>query len=124
MGPHRLILAFAIFVGLAVLTGAQADDLKVLETHPAANAVMDSRSDGFLVRFNRAIDHVNSRMFVKRGNETVETLQPRVDTEVNVLFARAPTLPAGQYTLHWVVKTMQDARIEQGDVPFSIDGSK
>ena len=124
MGPHRLTLTFAIFVGLAVLTGAQADDFKVLETNPAANAVVDSRSDGFLLRFNRAIDHVNSRIFVKRGSEIVETLQPRVDTEVNVLFARASTLPTGQYTLHWVVKTMQDATIEQGDVPFSIDGSK
>jgi methionine-rich copper-binding protein CopC len=105
---------------LGVSAAARADDLKVLETNPVANGTMDARSDGFLVRFNQPVDHINSRLLVKRGSETVETLTPRLQSNPNVLFARAPALAPGSYTLHWEVKTMADARIEQGDVPFSI----
>jgi methionine-rich copper-binding protein CopC len=104
---------------LSTLGGAHADELKVLETGPAANAVLQGVSDGFFVRFNQPVDHINSRLLVKRGSEVMETLQPRLQSNPNVLFARAATLPPGSYTLHWVVKTMTDARIEQGDVPFS-----
>ena len=109
---------------LAALPAAHAEDLKVLETGPAANAVLSAPSDGFFVRFNQPVDHINSRLLVKRGADVVETLVPRLQSNPNVLFARAPTLAPGSYTLHWAVKTMQDAKIEQGDVPFSIAAPK
>src|SRR5437016_4470265 len=117
----RLRLIAMLLLALAVAPIANADELKVLETGPAANAVVDGVSDGFFVRFDRPVDHVNSRLLIKRGSEVVETLQPRLQSNPNVLFARASTLPPGKYTLHWVVKTLlADAKIEQGDVPFSI----
>ena len=120
---RRQLLAMVVLALVGAST-ARADDLKVLETNPAANSVMDTHSDGFFVRFNQPVDHINSRLLVKRGDVVVETLVPRLQSNPNVLFARAPTLPPGQYTLHWVVKTMTDARIEQGDVPFSIGAPK
>jgi methionine-rich copper-binding protein CopC len=120
----RSSLIVMLLLASALPPPARADDLKVLETGPAANATIDTRSDGFFVRFNQPVDHVNSRLVVKRGDETVETLTPRLQSNPNVLFARAPTLPAGKYTLHWVVKTLTDVRVEQGDVPFSISGAK
>jgi len=114
-----------VLMGIVAMTaGARADDLKVLETGPAVNAVLDSVSDGFFVRFNQPVDHINSPLLVKRGSEVMETLTPRLQSNPNVLFARAATLPPGSYTLHWVVKTIADARIEQGDVPFSIGTPK
>jgi methionine-rich copper-binding protein CopC len=115
-------LACAV-VGVA-LSAAGADELKVLETGPAANAVLEGVSDGFFVRFDRPVDHINSRLLVKRGSEVMETLQPRLQSNPNVLFARASTLPPGKYTLHWIVKTIQDANVVEGDVPFSIGSLK
>jgi methionine-rich copper-binding protein CopC len=109
-----------VVLALLGAASARADDLKVVETNPAANAVMSGVSDGFFVRFNQPVDHVSSRIFVKRGGEIVETLVPRLQSNPNVLFARASTLPPGQYTLHWVVKTLAEAKVEEGDVPFSI----
>lgn len=117
---RRMLLVFAAAAGLSPLQTAHAEDLKVIETGPAANAVLSGPSEGFFVRFNQPVDHVSSRLFVKRGGEIVETLVPRLQSNPNVLFARAPTLPAGQYMLHWVVKTVADAKAEEGDVPFSI----
>src|ERR1700752_159786 len=114
MALHRFILAL-ICAGLLGLATARAEDLKVLETGPAASAVLTGPSDGFFVRFNQPVDHISSRLFLKRGGEFVETLVPRLQSNPNVLFARAPALPPGQYTLHWVVKTMADAKVEEGD---------
>src|ERR1044071_9018482 len=116
----RLQLVAMIVSALVAASGALAEDLKVLETGPAANAVLSGPSDGFFVRFNQPVDHISSRIFIKRGGEIVETLVPRLQSNPNVLFARAPALPPGQYTLHWVVKTMADAKVEEGDVPFSM----
>ena len=122
---HRYAtVALASLAMLAAVTLARADDLKVIETWPAANAAVEGLSDGFLVRFNQPVDHISSRLFVKRGGEIVETLNPRLQSSPNVLFARAPALPSGSYTLHWVVKTVQDVRVEEGDVSFSIGKSK
>ena len=116
----RLQLVAMIVLALVGASAARADDLKVLETGPAANAVISTPSDGFFVRFNQPVDHIFSRLIVKRGADVVETLVPRLQSNPNVLFARAPSLAPGSYTLHWTVKTIQDAKIEQGDVPFSI----
>lgn len=121
------MILFRIFfasLGCFVLSGALVDthaaDLKVLQSRPSPNAVLTSASDGFSIQFSQPIDHINSRLHVKRGTEIVETLVPRLESAPNALFARAPALPNGDYTLHWVVRTMTDAKIEEGDVPFSI----
>jgi methionine-rich copper-binding protein CopC len=125
MGLRRWkIFSLACAVVGAALSAVAADELKVLDTGPVANAVLESVSDGFFVRFDRPVDHMNSRLLVKRGGEVVETLQPRLQSSPNVLFARAATLPPGKYTLHWIVKTMQDTNMVEGDVPFSIGSLK
>lgn len=125
MVPRRVTILALVGVGmLAGFAAARADDLKVLETNPVANGTFDKRSDGFLVRFNQPVDHVNSQLVIKRGSDVVETLQPRLQSNPNVLFARAPGLPDGQYVLHWYVKTLAGAKVEQGDVPFSVTTPK
>src|SRR5207302_10537453 len=109
---------------LAALSSARADELKVLETGPAANAELEGVSDGFFVRFDRPVDHINSRLLIKRGSEVVETLQPRLQSNPNVLFARAATLPRRKYALPCMAKTLTYAKIEHGDGPYSIAPSK
>jgi methionine-rich copper-binding protein CopC len=97
-----------------------AAPLRALETFPAENAVIDSRSDGFFVRFDRPIDHVHSVLLIKHGNQVVETLRLRLETAPEVLFARVPTLPPGDYTLHWLVRTLADADVVEGAISFRI----
>ena len=45
----------------------------------AANAVIDGRTSAFYVRFDRPVDHVRSLLLIKRGDEVIETLQPRLE---------------------------------------------
>ena len=66
------------------------------------------------------IDHVHSVLLIKHGNQVVETLRSRLETAPEVLFARVPTLPPGDYTLHWLVRTLADADVVEGAISFRI----
>lgn len=99
---------------------ALARPMAMVESNPAASAVIHSRSAEFFVRFDGPVDHRRSRLTITRDGKLVETLHPRLDSRPSVLFARAPRLGAGDYMLHWNVISMQGADVTQGDIPFSV----
>jgi methionine-rich copper-binding protein CopC len=111
-------------VSLLLVPGrARAQAAHVVESDPAADAVVDGRTTAFYVRFDRPVDHVRSLLLIKRGDEVIETLQPRLDSALDVLFARAPTLPPGKYTLHWRAITLTGVQTSEGDIPFTVGRS-
>jgi methionine-rich copper-binding protein CopC len=121
----RRAALLALLVGLAVPTHSWAQAIKVVETGPAANAVIDRLpADGVFVRFDKPVDHIHSILFIKRGGTTIQTLHPRFKTEPQVLFANAPPLPPGDYTLAWSVITLEDKRVAEGEIPFTIAAGK
>jgi len=99
---------------------AVARDVSVLDSAPKAKAVIGEPSSEFFVRFDRPIDHIHSRLSIWRDGQLVEHLQPRLQSSPDVLFARAPTLPPGEYLLRWTVRTMEGVKVIQGDIPFTI----
>ena len=99
---------------------AWAQDVHMMELHPAASAVMDGRSSEFFVRFDRPVDHVHSLLTITSGGKVVETLHPRLDSAPDVLFAIAPSLASGNYKLHWSVRTMAGVQATEGDIPFTV----
>jgi methionine-rich copper-binding protein CopC len=111
-----------ILTGLALLAPvpAWADDVRVMDSQPTAKAVIGEPGSSFFVRFDRPIDHIQSRLSIYRDGQLVERLEPRLQTEPNILFARAPTLPPGEYTMHWVVRTFEGAKVEEGSIPFMV----
>ena len=121
MMSRRLAIVVLTSMPLAgTLAPAWAEEVLVVQSTPAASAVIDGRSSAFLVRFDRPVDHVHSTLSITRDGKLVEQLQPRLDSAPEVLFARAPTLPAGDYKLHWSVRTMAGVDAVQGDIPFTV----
>lgn len=119
----RLFAALCVAIlglGSAVPAAAQAQNLKVVETMPANGTVYRGLSSEYYVRFDRPIDHIQSSFMIKRGDEVVEVLQPRFKTEPNVLFALAPTLPAGNYTFGWRLRKLDGTEVMEGEVAFSV----
>ena len=96
--------------------GAQSPDINVLESAPAAHAHIGRRSSAFFVRS----DHRKSTLVIKQGDKVIERLHPRLESAPEVLFAEAPTLPVGNYTLHWAVITLQGEKAISGDIPFQV----
>jgi methionine-rich copper-binding protein CopC len=120
MSWRLTIIALSFTVILYAPAPAWAEELHVVQSTPAASAVIGGRSSEFLVRFDRPVDHVHSTLAITRDGKLVERLPPRLESAPEVLFARAPTLPAGDYKLHWSVRTMTDVDTIQGDVPFTV----
>src|SRR5262245_43609775 len=117
----RSMTLFLAFTGLLLpQDAAWAQAVRVIESTPAPNAAIGGRSSGYSVRFDKPVDHVHSILIIKRGDAVVETLQPRLQSAPDVLFARAPTLPPGQYKLLWQVKTLTDVNVVEGEIPFSV----
>jgi len=115
---RRLVVAglFAI----AFSASATAQDVQVMDSAPKAQAVIGEPGSSFFVRFDRPIDHIHSNLSIWRDGRRVEQLQPRLQSSPDVLFARAPTLPPGEYLLRWTVRTMEGVKVIQGDIPFTI----
>jgi methionine-rich copper-binding protein CopC len=120
-GRRQLVSLVGASVAMVAIAGrAQADECNVMESSPAASAVIQGRSSEFFVRFDRPVDHVHSTLDITRDGTLVERLTPRLDSAPEVLFARAPTLPEGSYKLHWAVRTLAGKEVVQGDIPFSV----
>jgi methionine-rich copper-binding protein CopC len=103
---------------------AVADELRVMESTPAAKAVIDGRTSAFFVRFDRPVDHIHSTLEVMQDGKLIERLQPRLESSPEVLFARAPTLSPGNYDLHWAVRTPSGKELVHGDIPFSVSAQR
>ena len=115
----RRLALFGLFA-LAFSASASAQDVQVMDSAPKAQAVIGEPSSSFFVRFDRPIDHIHSNLSIWRDGRRVEELQPRLQSSPDVLFARAPTLPPGEYLLRWTVRTMGGVKVIQGDIPFTI----
>ena len=120
MSRRVAIVALSGAALLGALSPAWADDVRVMQSMPAASAVIGGRSSEFFVRFDRPVDHIHSTLAIMRDGKLVEQLHPRLESATDVLFARVATLPAGDYRLHWEVRTMAGAETIKGDIPFTV----
>jgi hypothetical protein len=55
----------------------------------------------------------------QQGDKVIERLHPRLESAPEVLFAAAPTLPPGDYSLHSAT-TLQATKAIEGDMPFKV----
>ena len=122
MMTRRLAIAFLMMAAMASAVRAQqpSGEVHVLESTPAAHARIGLKSSAFFVRFDRPVDHIKSTLVIKQGDKVIERLHPRLESAPEVLFAAAPTLPPGNYVLHWAVITVQGTKAKAGDIPFQV----
>ncbi len=110
-----------ILAALAVTGGsAFAGAPQVVQSTPAAEAILDGRNLEFVVRFDGPVDHLAARLEVMQDGKSVLSLRPLMDSAPDVLFASAPALAAGRYTLRWHVGAAFGGEAADGEVPFSI----
>ena len=96
IGRRTTFIGLAIPALLVAGSGGMAETLKVVETMPANDGTLSGPGDDYFVRFDQPVDHLHSMIDILQNGKVMETLHPRFKTEPNVLFARAPTLAAGQ----------------------------
>ncbi len=118
------LLAASVMVctaaGLMLASSALAATVRVMESRPAAQAIMDGEQTEFFVRFDAPVDHGASVLSVLRDGRIVQTLHPRLNSQPNTLYSGVRHLEAGAYVLHWMARLMQGSDVSQGDIAFSV----
>ncbi len=107
---------------LAVLAAAPAwaRTMVVMESRPAASAVMDGSATDVFVRFDGPVDHASATLGILHDGLVVARLHPRLNSQPNTLYAAAGRLPPGAYTLHWTARSAQDHDASAGDIAFTV----
>jgi len=109
------IVALAV-AGLLWPRGAGAHAILV-DSQPAAQAVVPPGPAKFRFRFNSRVDHLRSRLVLRAGQgETALSIDSISDMDVP---AASATLAPGDYTMRWLVLAV-DGHITRGDLPFSV----
>ena len=114
------VFVLACLAALAVICPISAQSFRVIETMPANGAVISGISSEYYVRFDRPVDHLQSFFTIMSHGTVIERLALRYKTEPNVLFARAPTLAPGSYTMMWSLRSIDGTQVEEGEVGFSV----
>ena len=113
-------------IGLALvilwlgLQGALARPMRVIESYPVADAVVDGLNAQYFVRFDGPVDHRAARLQIVRDGQVVETLRALLDSAPEVLFASAPRLAPGDYELRWSARSMPDGETTDGTLRFTV----
>jgi methionine-rich copper-binding protein CopC len=71
------------------------------------------------VRFSGPVDQYTSRLFIAQSGNVLVTLNPRLDTAPNTLFAGREPLSPGDYERSWIAYSGTGEEIG-GIVPFSV----
>ena len=113
-------IALALATLVLGLHGALARPMHMIESYPAADAVVDGLNAQYFVRFDGPVDHRGAHLLITRDGRTVETLNALLDSAPEVLFASAPRLPVGAYELHWSARSMPDGELTEGSLRFTV----
>ena len=117
----RIATPFLLAVlALPVLTAPARAHAILMESQPAAEAVVPPGRLHLVFRFNSRIDQPRSRLELRGGPAG------RAPTAVPIMPATTPdtltadtTVPAGDWVLRWQVLAV-DGHITRGDVPITV----
>ncbi len=117
---HISLGVWVLALLVAVSGLAEARSMKVRESYPATEMIVDGHNAQYMVRFDGWIDHAASQLNITANGKVVETLVSIRDSEPDVLAASSPLLAAGRYQLHWRVKSVPDGDFSDGSIPFTV----
>jgi methionine-rich copper-binding protein CopC len=109
----------ALLAAVAWTPDAGATERHVRYSTPAAEAIIQGRHAEYVIRFDGPVDHAASKIEVTQSGHVVQSLAPRLDSAVDVLFASGEAPAPGRYQLHWET-TAPDGEVSRGDIPFSV----
>jgi methionine-rich copper-binding protein CopC len=121
--PKRTIALSVVCALELMLLGddqARAVPMHVMESRPAAEAVMDGGQTEFFIRFDGPVDHAASVLTVLQDGRVTQVLHPRLNSQPNTLYSGVRRLAPGAYVLHWMTRSMPDRDVSEGEISFSI----
>src|SRR5262249_51669403 len=97
-----------------------AGALQMRDSIPVAGAIIHGRHAEYVIRFDGPVDHRTSRIEIVQSDTVVQSLTPRLNSAVDVLFASGETPPRGHYLVHWQARSV-DGTVAEGTIPFTVE---
>ena len=94
--------------------------MRMTESFPAANAIMDGRNTRFSVMFDGPVDHQSSRLFIEQNGVVQQVLTPRLNSQPNTLYSDGRPLRPGEYTLRWDARGTRGGAMGSGAIAFKV----
>jgi methionine-rich copper-binding protein CopC len=117
----KRLLAAGLMAAVLMPSLALARAMLITASHPSAQEAVTTENAQYSVRFDGPVDHRQSLMSITDGTgKEVAALHPLLDSATNVLFATGPRLGAGDYQLHFAVRSIPDGEVSSGYVPFKV----
>jgi methionine-rich copper-binding protein CopC len=91
----------------------------IVQSAPAADAVIKGSDLPVALRFNSRVDQQRSRLILTGPDGQSRPLAMSAAAAPDTITARATGLQPGAYTLRWQVLAV-DGHITRGDIPFRI----
>ena len=110
-----------VMVMVMACVPAEARPLHVRSSVPAGDTIVDGRNTQYVIQFDGQLDHRTSSMEVISNGKVVEALVSLRGSEPSTLVASAPTLPPGQYQLHWRAKSVPGGDVSEGFIAFTVE---
>jgi methionine-rich copper-binding protein CopC len=120
--PIRSITYIVFAIAALALRPAAAQERHLVQSFPVASATVTGDNAEYFVRFDGPVDHRHSVLWITRGDQVVQRLTPRLESAPDTLYASAPRLPAGDFELHWELRSITGADQGSGSVPFKCSG--
>lgn len=116
----RLCLCSLLLITLLAFSASRADaHAIILESSPAASAIISPGPVPLTLRFNSRIDHARSVMTLIDGGKQQTRLSISPQSPRDELVATTTALVPGAYRIRWQVLSV-DGHITRGDIPFTV----
>lgn len=113
-------LAVGALCSLSLQSHAQSTGPDARTSIALQSVTIGERGTELLLRFDRPINHVASRLSLVRNGQIIETMHFRLEAAPNVLFARIQTPAPGNYIVRWTVCPATGNDRYEGELPFTV----
>lgn len=121
----RRHLALIAFGTLLASTAAHAQSvMRMVESFPVANAIMDGHNTRFSVMFDGPVDHQASRLVIEQNGVVQQVLKPRLNSQPNTLYSNGHALKPGDYTLRWDARGQHGGAAGSGAIAFKVSAAQ
>ena len=111
-----------LFVGMAAFPHLAWSHAILTESVPPHEATLDKAPQTVLLKFNAALEHVITQVYLIDQNKDETTLEKTEESKADRIIVRVPPLSPGVYTILYKVLA-RDGHVTQGSIRFTLRGS-
>ena len=108
-----------LFACLSVFPNVVWSHAVLIDSTPSHEATLDEAPQTILLKFNAALEHVITKVFLIDQNKDETTLEKVEESQADRIMVNVPSLSPGVYTILYKVLA-RDGHVTQGSIRFTL----